>query len=289
MKLFSLLTFGILGSAMGQFGEHVPDWEIVEHTVDNKTFSAIRFDTLPEYVYRIQRSPDLSNWEDYLVFDGIDDYFTFPFAEIADDTDLDGSSSVADDGHQDNGSLQVSVVTLKSVGSGGTLVSWRSVFDEIGVQAYLADLDLNTEWAAAPLVIFRDNGFLLFILKDSTVVGNVPGNIPVLSSADQNLLNTIVTNFSSIATSEQTTPAAPPSQSDAEINFYRIKSEISDLDADGLPDFYEELSVQYGGTGTDPLNPDTDGDLVFDGAEVAFGSSPIDATEKPDDECIPES
>jgi hypothetical protein len=45
----------------------------------------------------------------------------------------------------------------------------------------------------------------------------------------------------------------------------------ADTDGDDLSDDYEA------GRGTDPTNPDTDGDGHDDGAEIACGSSPLDA------------
>ena len=54
-----------------------------------------------------------------------------------------------------------------------------------------------------------------------------------------------------------------------------------DSDGDGLPDFQETgTDQQVGflgtGTGTDPFNPDTDGDGLSDGAEVQLGLDPLD-------------
>ncbi len=46
-----------------------------------------------------------------------------------------------------------------------------------------------------------------------------------------------------------------------------------DSDGDGLTDD-KEVSIDQGGTGTDPNNPDTDGDGLFDGFEVEIGTDP---------------
>jgi hypothetical protein len=50
-------------------------------------------------------------------------------------------------------------------------------------------------------------------------------------------------------------------------------SESEDLDNDGLPDTYELEQPPYG-FGTDPGNPDTDGDGIQDGVEVMIGTDP---------------
>lgn len=52
-----------------------------------------------------------------------------------------------------------------------------------------------------------------------------------------------------------------------------------DTDDDGLPDGAEDNTGVYvspAQTGTDPLDPDTDGDRFDDGWEVALGSNPHD-------------
>jgi hypothetical protein len=59
-----------------------------------------------------------------------------------------------------------------------------------------------------------------------------------------------------------------------------------DSDSDGLSDYAEQMmngSPDYdpGGTDTDIDNPDTDGDGYTDGAEVAAGSDPLNASESP--------
>ena len=56
----------------------------------------------------------------------------------------------------------------------------------------------------------------------------------------------------------------------------------ADTDDDGLEDNVETNTgtfVSASDTGTDPLNPNTDDDLVKDGQEVADGSDPTDPTD----------
>ena len=57
-----------------------------------------------------------------------------------------------------------------------------------------------------------------------------------------------------------------------------------DSDNDGLPDSAETntgLFVSSANTGTDPLNPDTDGDGWMDGNEVQLGTSPLNRYSTP--------
>ena len=54
------------------------------------------------------------------------------------------------------------------------------------------------------------------------------------------------------------------------------KPKLADSDRDGLSDFEEVLLY-----GTDPLNPDTDGDGWPDRYEVHYGANPRDAASKP--------
>src|SRR5207249_2796918 len=49
-----------------------------------------------------------------------------------------------------------------------------------------------------------------------------------------------------------------------------LDADIGDADHDGLGDLGENV------VGTDPSNPDTDGDGVLDGAEVQQGTNPLD-------------
>jgi cysteine-rich repeat protein len=60
--------------------------------------------------------------------------------------------------------------------------------------------------------------------------------------------------------------------------------ESEDADGDGLLNVYETGTGTYvspSDAGTDPLDPDTDGDGVGDGAEVAAGSDPNDPGSRP--------
>lgn len=54
-----------------------------------------------------------------------------------------------------------------------------------------------------------------------------------------------------------------------------------DDDNDGLTDLEETSGSACGGKVTDPMNGDTDGDRVLDGAECALGSDPTNASSKP--------
>ncbi|MEM7165223.1 MAG: hypothetical protein AAF581_07135 [Planctomycetota bacterium] len=61
--------------------------------------------------------------------------------------------------------------------------------------------------------------------------------------------------------------------------FLGARSTCTDSDGDGLPDVVETMDCCRGfidltDTGTDPFNPDTDGDGVNDGAEVLAGTDP---------------
>ena len=63
-----------------------------------------------------------------------------------------------------------------------------------------------------------------------------------------------------------------------------------DDDNDGLLDVVESgtgIFVSALDTGTDPLNPDSDGDGASDGDEVAAGSDPNDAGSLPDPPQVP--
>lgn len=58
----------------------------------------------------------------------------------------------------------------------------------------------------------------------------------------------------------------------------------TDDDGDGLLDVVETdtgVFVSASDTGTDPVNPDTDGDGLSDGFEVANGSNPLDPSSPP--------
>jgi len=57
-----------------------------------------------------------------------------------------------------------------------------------------------------------------------------------------------------------------------------------DTDGDGLPDMVESntgIYISPSDTGSDPNNPNTDGDRFKDGAEVRYGTDPNDSTDSP--------
>lgn len=63
-----------------------------------------------------------------------------------------------------------------------------------------------------------------------------------------------------------------------------------DDDNDGLADVVESLTGSFASasnTGTDPLDPDSDGDHYGDGAEVAAGTDPNDASSHPSRQRVP--
>jgi hypothetical protein len=50
---------------------------------------------------------------------------------------------------------------------------------------------------------------------------------------------------------------------------FQVPDDLTDTDHDGLPDVFERI------VGTDPNNPDTNGDGILDGAEIAQGLDPL--------------
>ena len=80
--------------------------------------------------------------------------------------------------------------------------------------------------------------------------------------------------------------ALTASASPQDAGVWATMSASVDSDSDGLSDYAEQMmngSPDYdpNGTDTDINNPDTDGDGYTDGAEVAAGSDPLNASETP--------
>lgn len=60
----------------------------------------------------------------------------------------------------------------------------------------------------------------------------------------------------------------------AKVDNKKVQAVIIDTDKDYLPDAWEKI------IGTDPKNPDTDGDKYLDGTEVAAGFDPLNKEQK---------
>jgi hypothetical protein len=76
----------------------------------------------------------------------------------------------------------------------------------------------------------------------------------------------------------------PPGGSYGHIGF-RVASIARDSDSDGVPDLYETSTGIFGSpnnTGTNPTNPDSDGDGFLDGFEIAVGRNPTSAASTPE-------
>jgi parallel beta-helix repeat protein len=116
---------------------------------------------------------------------------------------------------------------------------------------------------------------------------SVAGNRPP-GAANSELVGFIVTEEADtdgdgIPNIDDNCPDAPnPGQEDSDLDGIGDVCDLdTDTDGDGIPDIYETNTGEYVSpqdTGTDPNNPDTDGDGRNDGREVAQGTNPTDDT-----------
>lgn len=142
--------------------------------------------------------------------------------------------------------------------------SYSLFFDasSAGVSSAL-DLDGAT-WVPA-------NGSLLVSFDTGGTIGGV-------TFADEDVLEyTAVGTWEMLYDGSAQQPTWPPAD-------LRGADVLTDLDIDGLADEFETNTgafVSTYDTGTDPLNPDSDGDGVNDGDEVALGTDPNAAPPPP--------
>jgi hypothetical protein len=109
--------------------------------------------------------------------------------------------------------------------------------------------------------------------------GNIPPAASDMLLEGTTLLNTI--RFTPEFAYWQITTAQKTSASTVLLRTYQIQeATLQDTDSDGIPDIYETNTGVYNGptdTGTDPTDPDTDGDGLTDGEEV-FPFTPVDGS-----------
>lgn len=277
--VFSWSAFFALLSSSFLLGQENLPIQLVNHVQDGTTYKAISFEAEEGYSYSIQHSSDLTTWTDVATFDGFGDTALFPFVQVAQPTGGGGGSS----NPPTVSSLPYATVYTRRVQGGGTLFSWPSLEGNGAIHHYEAGISLGVEWDAFPFFVESTSSHNYIVISSlySTVPAPVFAPMGPLDSAfkDAWLLAfpsinaNVIAGFNPVAVIGGVNGQAG--------DFYRIVSEEADTDKDGLSDPLERLPVEDGGTGTDPLNSDSDGDGVSDGAEAAQGNDPNDDTDTP--------
>ena len=267
-----------IASASSVLGQSDIPKTFLDTVSDGQAYKAFQFETDEFLSYRIQASQDLNSWSDLATFHGFNETIVFPFAPISQNGQPTNTP-------EENPNPPVTLSLARALG-GGTVMTWNSLSDQYPRKLHLPGITLGAHWDSAPFFHHATELYTYFIISPSGTVP-VPVNAPALSIEDiwfeANFSNS---DFTVIDGAIQNAPPAnnalPPYPA-GNGSFFRVTAEVADEDRDGLPDETEQKPTSEEGTDTDHQNPDTDGDGIWDGAEVAQGSDPKDPQSKPTD------
>lgn len=262
----------------GQFFTPPIQSELVTNSVENQDYRSLQFQAESGYFYRLQNSANLTQWDDVFTIDGVGEPIAYPMVLL---------SGTQNSGTTNTDPVQGVMVSLQTVQTGGIVASWRSLGSSTAIQVYLSDIDLDATWQTSTIRNYRTDDYMMLVVKRNETLPEEPFSFSNLTPADLDFLTVFENEFPQIAASTSSEIVAPPATALASKSFYRVTVEVGDIDRDGIPDLIETTPVDQGGTDTDPFNQDTDGDGVFDGAEVGQGSNANDANSFPEDCNLP--
>lgn len=243
--------------------------------IDGVLHHAIQFDTVDGVGYDVEISTDLQTWSVMQSLLGFGNSVTVPLIEV-------GASGGGGSGGGGPGGEFV-FLTLEDAAGGGALASWNSVYDGRAVQHHLPGIALGPGWHPVKFYAGAFGGYEFAILGTTTANASVPPNLSALGVSDAAMIDILEQNFSTIdAEVGAQSGNLPLSPAGGQGSFVRVVADYErDSDSDGIPDVVEMTPVAQGGTATHRFNADTDGDLVFDGAEAAQETDPNDQNDTP--------
>ena len=262
----------------GQFFTPPIQSELVTNSIDSQDYRSLKFTAESGYFYRLQNSANLSQWDDLFTIDGIGESISYPM------TLLNGQQN---SGNSNTDPVQGVMVSIQAVQTGGIVANWRSLESSTAIQVYIPGINLDAAWQTSPLRNYQTDDYLMLVVKHSDTLPEEPYTFSNLAPADLDFFTVFENEFPQISESAPSDIVGPPAGALGSKLFYRVTVEVGDIDSDGIPDLLETTPVDQGGTGSDPFNPDTDDDGVFDGAEVGQGSNPNDADSFPEDCNLP--
>lgn len=249
----------------------------LETTYNGQLYKSFQFESDEFLSYQIQVSQDLKIWSDLATFQGFNETVVFPFAPIPQNGQTTNTPS-------QNPNPPV-VITLERAIGGGTVMTWNSLDNQAPKKSFAPGITLGSHWDAALFFSQQVGLYSYFVSSPPGSAVAAPSQEPELTAADINFRSEFINSgFTALDSAIQNQTPSNNTLSPYPISngsYFRVKTQIADEDSDGLPDETEQTPPTQGGTGTDHQNPDSDGDGVWDGAEVAQGTDPNDPLSKP--------
>ncbi|WP_367873902.1 hypothetical protein [Luteolibacter sp. Populi] len=241
-----------LGHAQGR--DLVPErWMEDMQAVDGSVQRCLIFRTVPGVNYRVEVSNDLVGWLPEMEIYGLGQEIAAPLVEF-----MPPPPTESPEPGPPVSSIFVSLTMQPSShGSGGTVVSWRSLDSGVAVVSRIPE-QLNANWLSVPLFAQRHDEYQLFVMHRPLAI-SPPTQNPPLGFRDTAMLAKLQERFADMndAVTEMENRARlapfPAPVSPTSRRFLRIHADWGvDSDEDGTPDWMEHEAA------ADPSHPDHD-------------------------------